>query len=273
MKVLRSLLFLVSFIISHAIMAVSQTTSKPVKDPPGKYFEEPGTDDTLRHYDSRFFKGVVEPADRVESLTDMIRAYLQFFQENSLETWIAHGTLLGWWWNGKVRPSFDARMSRSGLSKIGTNPGERAQILPWDWDLDTQVSSNTLIYLSECLNQTVYNYTGSKPGNGRKRQYLLDVNPASQDRHRGDGQNVIDARWTDISNGIYTDITGISELNYDTEPGVLSDKNFHQYREADIYPLRQSICEGVPASIPFNYIGILAAEYGNASLWRITYEK
>ncbi|GBF59713.1 hypothetical protein TMEN_1671 [Trichophyton mentagrophytes] len=227
-------------------MAVSETTSRPVKGTLGKYFDEPGMDDTLRHYDSRFFKGVVEPADRVESLTDMIRAYLQFFHENGLETWIAHGTLLGWWWNGKI--------------------------LPWDWDLDTQVSSNTLVYLGEYLNQTVYNYTGSKPGSRRKRQYLLDVNPASQDRHRGDGQNVIDARWTDISNGIYTDITGISELNYDTEPGVLSDKNFHQYREADIYPLRQSICEGVPASIPFNYIGILAAEYGNASLWRITYE-
>jgi hypothetical protein len=35
----------------------------------------------------------------------MVRAYLGFFREKGLETWIAHGTLLGWWWNGAVRPS------------------------------------------------------------------------------------------------------------------------------------------------------------------------
>jgi hypothetical protein len=40
----------------------------------------------------------------------MIRAYLTFFRDNKLDTWIAHGTLLGWWWNGKViftLPSWD----------------------------------------------------------------------------------------------------------------------------------------------------------------------
>ncbi|EFQ98778.1 hypothetical protein MGYG_01793 [Nannizzia gypsea CBS 118893] len=245
MKTFRAFMFLMSFFMTYATMAVSKSSSGPVKGRLGKYFNEPGMDDSLRHYDIRFFNGVVKSADRVEILTDMIRAYLQFFRENGLETWIAHGTLLGWWWNGKM--------------------------LPWDWDLDTQVSSDTLIYLGEYLNQTVYNYTGIKSDNRRKRQYLLDVNPASWDRHRGDGQNVIDARWTDISSGIFTDITGISELN-DTEAGVLSDKNFHQYRNADIYPLRQSTCEGVSASVPFNYIDILATEYGNASLWRVTYE-
>ncbi|KAM5435772.1 mannosyltransferase [Microsporum ferrugineum] len=227
-------------------MAVSEATASPRKRNLDKYFDEPGMDDTLRHYDSRFFKGVVPPADRIEGLTDMIRAYLQFFQENGLETWIAHGTLLGWWWNGKM--------------------------LPWDWDVDTQVSSETLEYLGDYLNQTVYNYTGTIPSHGNKRQYLLDVNPASRERGRGDGQNIIDARWTDISSGIFTDITGISELNRDTEPGVLGDKNFHRYREVDIYPLRKSTCEGVPASVPFNYIDILVTEYGNSSLRRTEYE-
>lgn len=32
----------------------------------------------------------------------MIRAYLNFFREKEMDTWIAHGSLLGWWWNGKV---------------------------------------------------------------------------------------------------------------------------------------------------------------------------
>lgn len=68
-----------------------------------KYFHEPGTDDILGHYDTRFFTDPVDDAERAETLTHMIRAYLNFFNENGLETWIAHGTLLGWWWNGKVR--------------------------------------------------------------------------------------------------------------------------------------------------------------------------
>lgn len=67
-----------------------------------KYFHEPGRDDILGHYDIRFFTTPVSDTERAETLTHMIRAYLNFFDENDLETWIAHGTLLGWWWNGKV---------------------------------------------------------------------------------------------------------------------------------------------------------------------------
>lgn len=68
-----------------------------------KYFHEPGRDDILGHYDIRYFNGTVSDEERAVSLTHMTRAYLNFFRENNLETWIAHGTLLGWWWNGKVR--------------------------------------------------------------------------------------------------------------------------------------------------------------------------
>lgn len=68
-----------------------------------KYFSEPGNDDILGHYDSRFFPGNPVPdAERSRTLTHMIRAYLNYFEDHGLETWIAHGTLLGWWWNGKV---------------------------------------------------------------------------------------------------------------------------------------------------------------------------
>jgi hypothetical protein len=72
-----------------------------------KYFHEPtghelGADDMLGHYDSRFFHGLVTDEERVDTLEHMVQAYLNFFRMNDLETWIAHGTLLGWWWNGKV---------------------------------------------------------------------------------------------------------------------------------------------------------------------------
>lgn len=72
-----------------------------------KYFHEPvgherGADDRLGHYDVRYFHGMVTEEERAESLHHMIIAYLNFFRQNDLETWIAHGTLLGWWWNGEV---------------------------------------------------------------------------------------------------------------------------------------------------------------------------
>jgi len=67
-----------------------------------KYFHEPGGDDLLGHYDQRYFKGVVSYDERTDTLHHMIRAYLNTFRELGIETWIAHGTLLGWWWNGKV---------------------------------------------------------------------------------------------------------------------------------------------------------------------------
>lgn len=59
-------------------------------------------DEPLAHYDRRYFSGIVTDAERTDTQVHMVRAYLSFFRERKLETWIAHGTLLGWWWNGKV---------------------------------------------------------------------------------------------------------------------------------------------------------------------------
>lgn len=56
----------------------------------------------LSHYDRRYFHGIASDEERTDTQSHMIRAYLTFFRENKLDTWIAHGTLLGWWWNGKV---------------------------------------------------------------------------------------------------------------------------------------------------------------------------
>ncbi|KAJ5633778.1 hypothetical protein N7528_001620 [Penicillium herquei] len=198
-----------------------------------KYFHEPGRDDILGHYDTRFFTSPVDDASRSETLIHMIRAYLNFFNENELETWIAHGTLLGWWWNGRI--------------------------LPWDWDMDTQVPDTTLAYLADHYNGTVVEYTA--PDSREKRQYLLDVNPWSRQRERGQGHNIIDARWIDVDTGLYIDITGLSRLEPDTHPDIWQCKNFHKYRIGDLYPLRKTSFEGVQANVPFGYDLVLMEEY------------
>ena len=174
----------------------------------------------------------------------MIRAYLRFFKDNDIETWIAHGTLLGWWWNGKM--------------------------LPWDADIDTQVSDLTLSYMANYLNMTIYHYVDES--NSIARDYLLDVNPWFFERERGDGMNIIDARWIDIRNGLYIDITGLSETEPDKHPGVWNCKNYHHYPIKDLYPMRESTFEGMPAKVPYAYEKILVDEYAEKALILTEYQ-
>ena len=92
------------------------------------------------------------------------------------------------------------------------------------------------------------------------------------ERDHGEGFNVIDARWIDIESGLYIDITALSEKHADTLPGVLSCKNDHRYKVQDLYPLRETVFEGVPANVPQAYERILEEEYGRKSLVLTKYE-
>lgn len=232
-----------------------------------KYFHEPGNhepgqDDRLGHYDSRYFHGLVSLHERTETLTHLTRSYLITFRKLGFETWIAHGTLLGWWWNGKV-----SQQDATGCQRPSAY---QTKILPWDWDVDTQVSVPTLKYMAVHHNRTIYKY--SSADNNFQRTYLLDVNPWSEQRDPGDGANIIDARWIDMANGLYIDITGLSEISPDQKPGIWSCKNRHNYRLRDLYPMRESMFEGVPASIPYAYHQILMEEYMLQALVNITHK-
>jgi hypothetical protein len=99
-----------------------------------------------------------------------------------------------------------------------------------------------------------------------RREYLLDVNPWIRERERGDGQNIIDARWIDTTTGLYIDITGLSETHPDTKPGIWVCKNYHRYSTQALYPMRDSTFEGVPAKIPYAYDDILIKEYSRKAL-------
>ncbi|KAK4252015.1 LicD family-domain-containing protein [Corynascus novoguineensis] len=201
-------------------------------------------------------------------LTHLIRAYLQTFARLRLETWLAHGTLLGWWWNGGI--------------------------MPWDLDVDAQVTGATLALLADRHNGSLHEYeydddsdessaaVGNKRPNNKKKKkrvYLLDVNPfATAHLDRGSGANVIDARWVDVDTGMYVDLTALAdrrpswELEWEgghppTAAAVmLSCKNGHSYRLAELFPLRETEFEGVPALVPWAYERVLIAEYGAESL-------
>jgi hypothetical protein len=151
----------------------------------------------------------------------------------------------------------------SSTSKYPGTYSFYSQRLPWDWDMDTQVSGATLHHLGEAHNQTITEY---KSADGTTRKFLLDVNPWIWERERGDGSNIIDARWIDTQNGLFIDITGLSETHPDTKPGVWVCKNYHRYNTADLYPMRETMFEGVVAKVPYAYDKILVQEYKEKAL-------
>jgi hypothetical protein len=132
-----------------------------------------------------------------------------------------------------------------------------------DWDLDTQVTNSTLQMLAQNHNHTYHEYHSSH--SAIRRKYLLDINPWSWERVRGDGDNIIDARFIDISNGMFLDITGLAPTN-PTNADVVECKNEHRYNISDIFPLREAQFEGVRAKVPYAYTHILVDEYSDRSL-------
>ena len=50
-------------------------------------------------------------------------------------------------------------------------------------------------------------------------------------------------------------------------------KDKHHYLEKDLFPLRDSIFEGIPVKIPYEYTWLLTEEYGKKSMTLTTYEE
>ncbi|KAI0472428.1 LicD family-domain-containing protein [Xylaria cf. heliscus] len=284
--------------------------TSPPKPKEQKYFHEPGWDAESGHYDARYFRGKVPYEQHRPALRHLVRSYLTTFRALGVETWLAHGSLLGWWWNGRI--------------------------MPWDYDLDVQVSAATLSFLGDRYNRSMHEYeyeieveddgvadadehghehqqplsidnstesspsssssstagrlsrrsssdddnnnnnsTSSSDGSDKdiaaksttttakiKRTYLLDVNPHHGALTKGNGANIIDARWIDTSNGMFIDITGLRERDPDNSPGVWSCKNNHRYLTAELWPLRRTEFEGTEAWIPYAFDKVLTDEYG-----------
>lgn len=147
------------------------------------------------------------------------------------------------------------------------------QILPWDWDIDTQVPEPILVYLADHFNQTIVDYTSSYRNRTVNRTYLIDVNPFARQRDRGVALNIIDARFIDTLTGLYIDITGVRKLHPNDMPDVWECKNLHKYRTGDLFPLRTSIFEGVPVKVPFKYDSILVDEYSARALVVTSFQK
>ncbi|KAF2197832.1 hypothetical protein GQ43DRAFT_451417 [Delitschia confertaspora ATCC 74209] len=221
-------------------------------DPKGKYFHE----STFHpHYDGRFAETVLsDPSIRRTHLTSLAQTYLRTMREIGAETWLMHGSLLGWWWNRRI--------------------------MPWDSDIDVQVSERSIAFLAEYYNMTVHHFdipaSAEGPGKEKGRNYLLEVNPYYKNGSTDDWLNVIDARWIDMETGLFIDITTLRRNRTAEEEGIYGHmmcKDKHKYRENDIFSLRDSIFEGVPVKIPYAYTKLLEEEYGADALTKTEFER
>lgn len=211
---------------------------------PQKYFHESAFSS---HYDARFGQRQLEYYDQRRHLSALVRAYLSTMNDIGAETWLMHGSLLGWYWNRKI--------------------------MPWDSDIDVQITEKSMQHLADFYNMTVHSF--SLPYTQESRDYLLEVNPNWANPSTADSKNKIDARWLDMTSGLYVDIT---TLRRDTQAeargvkGALMCKDKHRYLEKDIFPLRDTVFESMPARVPFAYVNVLLGEYGASSLENPVYK-
>ncbi|KAM9934684.1 hypothetical protein OXX80_005729 [Metschnikowia pulcherrima] len=257
--------------------------------PTYKYFHEAELSGTHLgyHYDWRFFqKQIANNYERKVVLHRLAKAWLRFSYTFGLKSWLAHGSLLGWYWNGLN--------------------------LPWDQDIDVQMPYMSFTKLA-AHNQSLILDLVDDPDIAGVHSYFLDVNPHFKNRI-GDKENVVDARFIDTHTGMYVDITALaispkSELhrsfeadansrllqvfdaNYkdeirsatlDPKPFILDEyhkqlekkasnswhskhlyncKDFHFYHLEELGPLIETSFEGETAYVPRNFKNILQREY------------
>ncbi|KAG7191611.1 uncharacterized protein KQ657_003006 [Scheffersomyces spartinae] len=227
---------------------------------PPKHFNEASMVHTTLgdHYDWRFFTAIrYHDPEQTLNLHRLIRVWLSFTRKIGVATWIAHGSLLSWYWNGMA--------------------------FPWDNDIDVQMPIMDLHKLSLHFNNSIV-VEDLEEGYGR---YYLDCGAFIGLRVQGNSNNNIDARFIDVDTGLYIDITGLAvsdtkrpeRYNKMPLPDTWTDedknnnykvnkqlqlyncRNNHFSSLDDISPMIKTYVEGEVAYIPRNYTSMLSQEY------------
>lgn len=91
--------------------------------------------------------------------------------------------------------------------------------MPWDSDVDVQISASTIHFLASYYNMTMHRFNG--------RKYMLEVNPSYINGSSADSLNMIDARYIDTETGLFIDMTTVRPK--EGVPGKITCKDKHQY--------------------------------------------
>lgn len=230
---------------------------------PPKYFSEARLVGTALgdHYDWRFFNGIMYGTyEQTLTLHRLVRAFLSFCRKNGITTWVAHGSLLSWYWNGVA--------------------------FPWDNDVDVQMPVMDLHKLSMYFNQSLI-VEDVEDGFGR---YFVDCGTFITLREPGNHNNNIDARFIDVDTGLYIDITGLAvsssglphryrgdlpegwdmdkHSNFETNSKMqaYNCRNNHYSRLNELSPLVKTYIEGEMGYVPKKFTNSLSIEYSKGML-------
>ncbi|KAJ0162250.1 Uncharacterized protein CTA2_4855 [Colletotrichum tanaceti] len=224
--------------------AAAAVERKEIRSQSAKYFREASFS---AHYDARFASKPLNETAQRDAVKVLVQTYLATLADLGVQTWLMHGSLLGWWWN--------------------------KQILPWDSDADVQVTEDGITFLAAYYNMTTWYFEYSSIPQGRFFQ--LEVNPNyHQGQDNSDEGNVVDARWIDMDSGLFIDVTAVRYVKDHPEgAGVLASKDGHEFRDTYLYPLLETTFVGVKAKIPYKYREMLVAEYGEKALSQKEFKK
>ncbi|KAI5951613.1 hypothetical protein KGF54_004687 [Candida jiufengensis] len=191
-----------------------------------------------------FFKRYISDRERQSILHHMIRSWFQFAEVNGFASWINHGSLLGWAFNGLN--------------------------MPWDTDIDIQMPIAQLDKLGQNFNKTLI-MENPRYGNAR---YWLEIAPTYI--RQGNGRNHIDARFIDIQSGLYIDISALShtEVPPPTDENLPDNlktmavhcKNWNWHTLDELLPIRHTFFEGSSVYIPNKVNQPLKNKYGSNAL-------
>ncbi|KAI5969983.1 hypothetical protein CANMA_001023 [Candida margitis] len=260
----------------------SLRTSLNTQDAP-KYFYEANIMKSEKdfvqggHYDWRFINGIINDTPMQEvSINGLLKAFLRLTNQYNINTWIAHGSLLSWYWNGLQ--------------------------FPWDADIDVQMPIQDLHKLSQLFNQSIIvDFGNDLNSEMRFGRYYVDSSTFISHRAKGKGLNNIDARFVDLDTGLYVDITALAlsdepapdrynsylaDTEYDRNKGdksisqidrnaflqIYNCRNKHFSGFNELSPLRLSSIQGDYGYIPPGFESMLLVEYKEKGIASTVYK-
>lgn len=200
-----------------------------------KYFEEVLLSRTKTHlqgghFDWRFFSGDINQEDREMVLSRLLSNWFKLTNNAGLFSWIAHGNLLAYSFNGLN--------------------------FPWDDDIDVQMPFADLAKLAERFNQSLI-IEDPEEGYGR---FFIDVSSSLTHRISGNNNNHIDARFIDVDTGLFIDITALAVSSADTSMRFKDRLEAIQQKGLDVQHEDPNIFEGIYDDLSRDFMRKLAKE-------------
>ncbi|KAF9690680.1 hypothetical protein EKO04_011490 [Ascochyta lentis] len=225
----------------QGLTSLSRDLSSTNSRHPEKYFHE---SIYHPHYDGRFAAAVLPHKTRAFHMRLLLRSYMHAMRRAGVRTWIMHGSLLGWWWNGAMFPwdsDLDFCVEEGGMHELGN----------W-WNMTVHPFSAAELGIHQHTDTEAYTRARRRRGRNQAnhheeeedseteilsepeglaegvwtavlqqgKKYLLEVNPHHVSASTKEKHNVIDARWIDTATGLFIDITTVHPVPASIKPST-----------------------------------------------------